>query len=162
MATGHGDSIIYTLLKDEVAACAQELGISEEQVTYGILKGMRKIVDLEFGHRPLADTPVRQDVSDCPLGLDCYPSCAWWSNDSCLFMEEAGKRGKQMKKTRNPYPKFLTDEASGMKVPDSRHEIWAAGYQAGRRWALDTWLAEYSESERSPKHESKAPRASLP
>jgi hypothetical protein len=161
MAAGREDNIIYTLLKDEVTACAQELGISEEQVTYGILKGMRKIIDLEFGHHP-ADTSVPQGVSDCPLGLDCYPSCAWWSNDSCLFMEEAGKRGKQMKKTRNPYPKFLTDEASGMKVQDSRHEIWAAGYQAGRRWALDTWLAAYPENERSPSHKTKEPRASLP
>jgi hypothetical protein len=161
MAAGREDNIIYTLLKDEVTACAQELGISEEQVTYGILKGMRKIIDLEFGRHP-ADTSIPRGASDCPLGLDCYPSCAWWSNDSCLFMEEAGKRGKQMKKTRNPYPKFLTDEASGMKVQDSRHEIWAAGYQAGRRWALDTWLAAYPENERSPSHKPKEPRASLP
>jgi hypothetical protein len=161
MAPGHEDNIIYTLLEDEVTACAQDLGISIEQVTYGILKSMRKIIDLEFGHYPV-DISVLQGVSDCPLGLDCYPSCAWWSDGSCLFMEEAGKRGKQMKKTRNPYPKFLTDEASGMEVPDSRHEIWAAGYHAGRRWALDTWLAEYSENERSPSNKSKEPRASLP
>jgi len=34
--------------------------------------------------------------------------------------------------SRNPYPRFLVDEAAGIKVPDSRHRIWAEGYRARR------------------------------
>jgi hypothetical protein len=162
MTAKHAENVIYTLLKDEVSACAQDLGISEEQVAYGILKGMRKIVDLEIGHWPLVDTSNPQGVSDCPLGLDCYPSCAWWSENGCLFMEEAVIRGKQMKKPRNPYPQFLTDEVSGMQVPDTKHEIWADGYRVGQREAMNVWLAEYFGYKRGLNHKSKEPRASLP
>ncbi len=37
-----------------------------------------------------------------------------------------------MNRTKNPYPEFLVDEASGIKVHDSRHRIWAEGYEAGQ------------------------------
>ena len=37
-----------------------------------------------------------------------------------------------MSKSKNPYPEFLIDEVSGLKVPDLRHQIWAEGYQAGK------------------------------
>jgi len=42
------------------------------------------------------------------------------------------KRGIRMSRNRNPYPEFLIDEASGIRVPDIRHQIWAEGYLAGR------------------------------
>jgi len=35
--------------------------------------------------------------------------------------------------SKNPYPKTLVDETSGIEVPDSRHRIWAEGYRAGRK-----------------------------
>ena len=31
----------------------------------------------------------------------------------------------------NPYPEFMHDEASGIKVPDIRHQAWGEGYKAG-------------------------------
>jgi len=34
--------------------------------------------------------------------------------------------------SKNPYPEFLIDEASGIEVPDTRHKIWVEGYEAGR------------------------------
>ena len=37
-----------------------------------------------------------------------------------------------MSRSINPYPEFLTDESSGIRVPDIRHQIWAEGYLAGR------------------------------
>jgi hypothetical protein len=162
MTAKHDENVIYTLLKDEVSACAQDLGISEEQVAYSILKGMRKIVDLEIGHWPLEDPSNPLGVSNCPLGLDCYPSCAWWSEKGCLFIEEAVIRGKQMKKTKNPYPQLMTDEVSGVQVPDIRHEIWADGYRVGQREALNIWLAEHFGTEKRSNNKSKEPRASLP
>jgi len=36
-----------------------------------------------------------------------------------------------MSRSINPYPEFLIDEASGLRVPDIRHQIWAEGYLAG-------------------------------
>jgi len=37
-----------------------------------------------------------------------------------------------MSGSRNSYPEFLIDEASGIKVPSIRHQIWAEGYKAGK------------------------------
>jgi len=38
-----------------------------------------------------------------------------------------------MNTSQNPYPELLIDEVSGIEVPDTRHKIWAEGYQAGRK-----------------------------
>lgn len=38
-----------------------------------------------------------------------------------------------MNTIQNPYPELLIDEVSGIEVPDTRHKIWAEGYQAGRK-----------------------------
>ncbi len=32
---------------------------------------------------------------------------------------------------RNPYPKGIEDESSGITVPNDRHRIWQEGYEAG-------------------------------
>ena len=37
-----------------------------------------------------------------------------------------------MNRSQNPYPEFLIDEVSGIKVLDIRHQIWTEGYQAGK------------------------------
>ncbi len=44
-----------------------------------------------------------------------------------------GEVGNRICERSNPYPEFLIDEASGIQVPDLRHEIWAEGYEAGRK-----------------------------
>jgi len=33
--------------------------------------------------------------------------------------------------TKNPYPEFLIDEVSGIRVLDNRHQLWKEGYKAG-------------------------------
>ena len=38
-----------------------------------------------------------------------------------------------MGKSRNPYPKIITDECSGIQVLSNEHKIWAEGYEAGRK-----------------------------
>jgi len=73
----------------------------------------------------------------CPLKLDCYASCVWFKGSKCIF-PKAVKQVKRlewrskMDRSRNPYPEFLIDEASGIEVPDIRHEIWAEGYKTGK------------------------------
>jgi len=38
-----------------------------------------------------------------------------------------------MAEAKNPYPKIMVDEASGVEVSDIRHRVWAEGYAAGRQ-----------------------------
>ena len=33
----------------------------------------------------------------------------------------------------NPYPQYLTDNCSGLQVLNMKHQIWAEGYQAGKK-----------------------------
>lgn len=42
------------------------------------------------------------------------------------------EEGDRMSRSKNPYPEFLIDEVAGIKVLDIRHQIWTAGYKAGR------------------------------
>ncbi len=37
-----------------------------------------------------------------------------------------------MSRSKNPYPEFLIDEASGIKVADIRCQIWFEGYKNGK------------------------------
>ncbi len=37
---------------------------------------------------------------------------------------------------RNPYPEMITDESSGICVPNITHRIWFEGYEAGRKAAV--------------------------
>jgi hypothetical protein len=75
---------------------------------------------------------------NCPLKLDCFPSCFWWKDAKCSFPREVKQEAEmenksRMNKSKNPYPKFLIDEASGIEVTDFKHKIWAEGYKAGRK-----------------------------
>ena len=36
-----------------------------------------------------------------------------------------------MKRNGNPYPEMITDESSGIKVPNIAHRIWTEGFEAG-------------------------------
>ena len=38
-----------------------------------------------------------------------------------------------MRKSRNPYPRIITDECSGLQISNTAHKIWAEGYKAGRK-----------------------------
>ena len=38
-----------------------------------------------------------------------------------------------MKISKNPYPKTITDECSGIQVENLAHKIWAEGYRTGRK-----------------------------
>jgi len=32
---------------------------------------------------------------------------------------------------KNPYPDFISDEASGVAVPNDKHQLWEEGFKAG-------------------------------
>ncbi len=84
-----------------------------------------------------------KEAVNCPLKLDCFHSCFWWKNSKCSFPKEVNretevKKKRRLNRSKNPYPKFLIDEASGIEVTDIRHKIWAEGYIAGRKENADT------------------------
>lgn len=88
MTEDAGKEIVFMLTKDEVLACAGELGISEEQVTDAVIELVKSRVNLEFRHWPEIVKSLLLEVTKCPLGLVCYPSCFWWKDDRCTFPRE--------------------------------------------------------------------------
>ena len=38
-----------------------------------------------------------------------------------------------MNEKLNPYPEMITDDCSGIRVPNIAHRIWFEGYEVGRK-----------------------------
>ena len=89
MYQSHEKDIFFMLTKEQVLACATELGISEEQVTEDIIEPLKRRVSLEFSHWPEVVKAALKETRKCPLGLDCYPSCYWWKDGKCTFSRGA-------------------------------------------------------------------------
>jgi len=85
MAKKHGKDIIFALTKDEVLACARELGIAEEQVTDEALELIKDKIKREFSRWPEIVKEILTQAVQCPLGLNCFPSCCWWKEGRCIF-----------------------------------------------------------------------------
>ena len=86
MSHSYEEDIILLLTKDEVLACANELGISKEQVTDDVIGLVRMTV---FCHWREVIKSTLKEAIECPLGLACYPSCAWWEDGKCTFLSGA-------------------------------------------------------------------------
>ncbi len=94
MSQGYEEDIIFMLTKDEVVACANELGISVEQITDDVIESLRRRVSQEFSHWPEVVKSALKEAIKCPLGLVCYPSCFWWdkNKEECAFPRKPGER----------------------------------------------------------------------
>ena len=80
--------IMFILTEDDVLACANELGMSKEQVTDDVIELVKREVSLELGDwREVVKSALRVAI-ECPLGLVCYPSCYWWEDGKCTFPRE--------------------------------------------------------------------------
>jgi hypothetical protein len=89
MSTNHQKDITFMLTKDEVLACAKELGIPIEQVTDEVIELVKSRLNQEFRHWPEIIKDVLNQATKCPLGLVCFPSCSWWKEGRCIFPREA-------------------------------------------------------------------------
>ena len=78
-------NIIFILTKDDILACARELKIPEEQVADETIELVKDKINREFGRWPEIVKEVLTQVSQCPLGLTCFPSCCWWKEGRCIF-----------------------------------------------------------------------------
>ena len=80
---------LFMVTKDDVLACANELGIPEEQVTDDLIELVKERVSQSLGDlreviRGMVKQAVKKEAIECPLGLVCSPSCAWREVGECL------------------------------------------------------------------------------
>ena len=88
VSKGSERDIIFMLTKGDILACANELGISKEQVTDDVIELVKSKVNLEFSRWPEIVKSLLKEATKCPLGLVCYPSCFWWNGGRCTFPRE--------------------------------------------------------------------------
>ena len=85
MTKSNQKEIIFMLTRDDVLACAKELGIAEEQVTDEAIELVKDKLKVEFGRWPKIVKETLTQAAQCPLGLTCFPSCCWWKEGRCIF-----------------------------------------------------------------------------
>ena len=76
---------VFTVTRDDVLNCADELGLPREKVTDNVTETLKEKINkgLDDLQRVVEDTV--KGAIECPLELDCYPSCAWWKSGKCVF-----------------------------------------------------------------------------
>jgi len=89
------DDIIFILTKEDALACAMELGIPKEQITDDVIESVKRRVSLEFSRWTEVVKSALKEAIKCPLGLVCYPSCAWWKDGKCTFPKQANEETKK-------------------------------------------------------------------
>lgn len=85
MSEKNQENTIFILTKNDVLVCARELKIPEEQVADETIELVKDKINHEFSRWPEIVKEVLTQVSQCPLGLTCFPSCCWWKEGRCIF-----------------------------------------------------------------------------
>lgn len=90
---------IFMVTRDDVLACADELGMSQEQVTDDVIEQVKEKVSQGLdGWRAVIKGMVKETISqgniekeanECALGMVCSPACAWREVGQCLLLREA-------------------------------------------------------------------------
>ena len=89
------ENIVFILTKEDILACAMELGIAEEQINKDIIESVRTRIRLELCHWPEIAKTAFNEAIKCPVGLDCYPSCTWWQDGKCAFSKQGKNEIKE-------------------------------------------------------------------
>lgn len=74
---------ILTVTEDDVLACANELGMSEAQVTDDIIELVKEKFSQSLLEWPEEIKGIVKEAFKCPLGRVCSPSCAWREVGEC-------------------------------------------------------------------------------
>ena len=80
---------LFMVTKDDVLACADELGMSKEQVTDDVIEQVKEKVSHSLGGWKEVLRGMVKEAIRCPLGLTCSPSCAWREVGGCALPKEA-------------------------------------------------------------------------
>ena len=85
---------IFAVTKGDILACANELGISEEQVTDEVIELVKEKVSQGLGDwrevikgiakETIKEETIKEEAIKCPLGLVCSPSCTWREVGKCI------------------------------------------------------------------------------
>lgn len=86
---------ILTVTRDDVLACASDLGIPEGQVTDDVIELVKGKVsqglhDWREAIKGVVKEAISKEAVDreaikCPLGMVCSPSCAWREVGGCIL-----------------------------------------------------------------------------
>ncbi len=81
---------LFMVTRDDVLACASELGIPEEQVTDDVIELVKDKVGQSLGDcreviRSMVKDAFKKEAFQCPLGLVCSPFCAWREVGECIL-----------------------------------------------------------------------------
>lgn len=81
---------LFMVTRDDVLACANELGIPEEQVTDDVIELVKEKISQGLGDwreivKGIVKETIKKDDIKCPLGLVCSPSCAFREVGKCIL-----------------------------------------------------------------------------
>jgi hypothetical protein len=85
MAEKNRQYFVFLLTREQVLACAREMGMAEERLTDEVIELVKSNLEVEFRRWPEIVKEILVRATQCPLGLVCFPSCCWWQEGRCLF-----------------------------------------------------------------------------
>ncbi|MFC1900038.1 hypothetical protein ACFLYN_00430 [Chloroflexota bacterium] len=91
---------LMVVTKDVVLACADELGIPEDDIDEEVMRNVKKKINQVFGdcRNTIQDVIIgtlqkeigETEISICPLSLTCYPSCTFMTEGECQLPKKVG------------------------------------------------------------------------
>ena len=86
---------VFVVTKEDILACADELGRPEEEVTEDLIEMVKEEVSRGLHHqrgmlrgmvKEAIECPigVPKKAGECPLGMACSPSCPWQEVGECV------------------------------------------------------------------------------
>lgn len=86
---------IFMVTRNDVLVCADELGVSREQITDDVVEQVKEEVSQEIGKwreavKDMVKETIEDEVIRCPLGMACSGSCAFKLVGECKLLKEVG------------------------------------------------------------------------
>ena len=81
---------IFMVTKNDILACANELGMPEEWVSDDLIELVKEkvsqgLLDWREVVKGMVRETIEKEAIKCPLGLVCSPSCAWREVGECIL-----------------------------------------------------------------------------
>lgn len=70
----------------------------QQKIDYNRIELIREKINSRYDKEAGMIMKSCREIGECPLGLDCYPSCAWWENGECIFRRKTEKRSEWRRK----------------------------------------------------------------
>ncbi len=85
------NEIVFAISTKDVLACALEAGLTQAQVTDGLMALVKEKLARLNWHEAIKQTLSQN--AHCPLGQTCFASCYWWHEAGCRFSPRRIKGG---------------------------------------------------------------------